>query len=165
MFVITIKNAETDKPVFKARYVIHGNRDREKDTLVHSSPTVRQSSVKMIVALASIMGFRIWTQDISQAYLQSASELLRDVYLRPSKELSIPAGYILKLLRPLYGLSDSGDYWSATFSKDVKDDLGMKTSASYMDFFFKQAIVKLSRAMGTYVDDTISEGDPDFVRH
>ncbi len=57
------------------------------------------------------------TEDISQAYLQSPSELLREVYLRPNRQLHVPARYVLKLLCPVYGLADSGDYWYATFSK------------------------------------------------
>lgn len=164
MFLIKIKDTETNKPVFKARFVIHGNRDGAKDTAVHSSLIVRQSSMKMIVALTSIMGFRIWPQKISHAYLQSASELLRDVYRRPSKKVSIPAGHILKLPRPLYGLAESGDYWSATFSNHIKDDLGMMTAASNMAFFFKRAQSKLGRLMGTYVDDTLSACGRDFLK-
>jgi len=116
-FVITIKDVETDNPRFKARFVAHGNKDSEKHQLVHSTTTVRPSSVRLLIALAAILGFDIWSEDISQAYLQSASELLRDVYMKPNRQLDIPAGHILKLLRPLYGLADSGDYWHATFAK------------------------------------------------
>ncbi len=88
----------------------HGNRYSDNDQFVHDSTTVRQISVRLLVAMAAIMGFDIWTEDISQAFLQSASELLRDVYLKPNRQLKVPAGYVLKLLRPFYGLADSGDY-------------------------------------------------------
>lgn len=64
----------------------------------------------MLTALASILGSDIWTEDITQAYLQSASELLRDAYIRPNKELRMPAGHVMKFLGPLYGLADSGYY-------------------------------------------------------
>ncbi len=80
----------------------------------------------------------MWTEDISKAYLQSASELLREVYLRPNRQLHVPAGYVLKLLRPLYGLANSGDYWQATFSKHLTDDLGMKSGARDMSLFFRR---------------------------
>lgn len=37
---------------------------------------------------------------MSQAYIQSKSELLIDVYLNPGKELSITPDYYLKTLKP-----------------------------------------------------------------
>lgn len=42
-FVMYIKDTETDKPYFKARFVAQGHLDREKSTLIHNSTTVRQS--------------------------------------------------------------------------------------------------------------------------
>lgn len=66
-FVITIKDTETCKPRFKARFVIHGNMDTEKNLLVHTSTTVKHTSTRLLVALAACFGFRIWSQDISQA--------------------------------------------------------------------------------------------------
>lgn len=102
-FVITIKDTETNQPRLKARFVIHGNRDKDKNILVHTSTTVKYSSTTLLVALAECFVFLIWSQDISQAYLQSESELIRDVYLNPGKDLEISRDKLLKLLRPLYG--------------------------------------------------------------
>ncbi len=138
-FVVTIKNVETESPIFKARFVDHANGDSEKDQLVHDSRTPRQSSVRLLVAMAAIMGSDVWTENRSQAYLQSASELLREVYLKPNRQLKVPAGYMLKLLRPLYSLTDSGDYWHATFAKLFTHDLGMIAVSSYMSLFFRRA--------------------------
>jgi len=100
-FVVTIKDTETNNPRFKARFVIHGNRDKDKNALVHTSSTVKHSSTRLLIALAACFGFRLWSQDVSQAYLQSASQLIRDVYLKPGKDLEIYGPKLLKLLRPL----------------------------------------------------------------
>ncbi len=137
-FVIAIKDVEIDNPLFKARYVSHVHRDAEKHNLVHDSTNVRQSSVRLLIALAAIMGFDVWTEYISQAYLQSASKLLQEVYLRPNKHLQAPVGYILKLLRPLYGLADSGDYWDATFAEHLKKNLGTQAVASDMTLYGRE---------------------------
>ncbi len=56
-FIATTKDVETDNPIFKSRFVAHGNRDSEKDELVHDSTTARQISVRLLVAMAAIMGF------------------------------------------------------------------------------------------------------------
>ena len=164
-FVMAIKDVETDRPYFKARFVAQGHKDRDKPSLLHNTTTVRQSSIRVLLALAAIFGFRLWSIDVNNAYLQSASNLLRDVYLKPGKDFELPSGHLLKLLRPLYGLADSGDYWNETFAQHIKQDLKMKATAQDMSFFFRKVGNKLKGLIGTYVDDTLFSGDPDFLQH
>ena len=116
-------------------------------------------------ALFPCFGFRVWSEYINNSYLQSASKLLRDVYLKPGKEFELPSNHLLKLLHPLYGLADSGDYWNETFASHMKNDLGMKSSAEDISFFFFKAKENLKGLAGTYVDDALFAGDDYFMKH
>jgi hypothetical protein len=80
-FVLSIKDVGTPREVYKARYVVQGFRDRDKPYLVHQPMTARQQSTKLLVAMAAIFGFRIFTHDVQLAYLQSADKLMHDVYI------------------------------------------------------------------------------------
>ena len=126
-FANSIKNVGTQNEQTKARYVVQGHRDKMELFVVHNSPKLRQTSSKMIVACASLLNFRIFLIDITQAYLQSKDKLNRTVYLRPKPEvwqyLNVDAGSLLQLNKPLYGMCDSGDYWGATFTEHVRNDL------------------------------------------
>ncbi len=163
-FVLTIKDVETNTPTFKERFVAHSNRDAEKNQLVHDSTTARQSSVRLLVDLASVMDFDVWTDEIFQAYLQSASSLLREIYLRPNRQLKKHAGYVLKLLRPFYGSADSGGYWHATFAKHLTDVLNMKPAASDMSLFCRRVRGQVCGLLASYVDDSLACGDGIFKR-
>lgn len=66
-FVLAIKNVGSGEEVYKARFVVQGHTDAEKDALVHTSSNLRQYSVRMLIAIATVFGFRLWTQDVSQA--------------------------------------------------------------------------------------------------
>ena len=70
-FVLSIKRSDDDKEVLKARFVLGGHRDREKSSLVHTSTTLWHCSVRILIALAVIFGFDVWSSDVTQAYLQS----------------------------------------------------------------------------------------------
>lgn len=162
-FVLCIKNAETKEPLYKARFIAQGHMDRDKRSIVHNSTTLQQTSIRVILAIAAIFGFRIWSTDITQAYIQSATELMRDIYIRPTKEFELAPNQLLKLLRPLYGLTESGEYWNYTFSEHMRKDLDMTQAVGDLSLFFKHVNGKLAGLAGTYVDDSMLSGNAKFM--
>lgn len=85
----------------------------EKNVLVLASTNVRLQTNRFLIAIAAIFGYKIWSQGVSQAYLYSASRLTRDVYIKPTV-IRLQSDQLLKLLKPLYELADSGDFRNAT---------------------------------------------------
>ena len=112
--MLTIKNYQTSNEIYKTRFVVQVYRDRLKTSLVHNASTTRHHSPRILTALASTLDLVIYSTDATQAYIQSKDTIDRDVYLIPPSELQLDKGHILKLLRPLYRLADSGDYWAHT---------------------------------------------------
>lgn len=51
--------------------------------------------------------------DRRQGYIQKKYELLRKVYIK-QVDLNVTANELVQVLRPVYGLSDAGEYWSDT---------------------------------------------------
>lgn len=71
-----------------------------KDMMVHSAASLQPQFNRLLLAIAEMNGFDIWTSDVHQAYLQSTEPLLRD------PEFEIKVDQCFKLLKPLYGLCD-----------------------------------------------------------
>ena len=161
-FVLTIKDSGTNKEVYKARYVVQGHADKLKSSLVHDNPTARQFSVKILIGLAAIFGFRLFSTDVTQAYLQSAEKLMRDVYIKPSAEFELSPDLLLKLLKPLYGLADSGDYWGRTLRDHILKDMGMSATTTDGAFFYKQIANQLAGLCATHVDDCLHAGNAKY---
>lgn len=70
-FVLALKTVGTKGETHKARIIVQEYKDAEKNMVVHSSTNLNQQSIRLVVSLAAIFEFRLWTQDTSQAYLQN----------------------------------------------------------------------------------------------
>lgn len=95
----------------------------------------------------------------------SASQILSDVHLNRGKESEFPDNLPLKILRPLYGFADSGDYRNETFAQHTKNDLEKFSTAQDIPLFFSTAGQKLKVVIGTCVDDRLFAADQDFLSH
>ena len=126
-FVLAIKSKEDGEINFKARYVIGGHRDKLKKMMVHLSQTLQPSSIRLLLGLAALHGFDVWTSDVRQAYIQSAEPLMRDIFIRnPVPEFALDPHQCLQLLKPLYGLCESGDLWHKALDDHHRKDLKMR---------------------------------------
>ena len=164
-FVLAIKSTEDDRIKFKARFVIGGHRDKLKKLLVHSSQSIQPASVRLLLTLSAMHGFETWTSDVTQAYLQSAKPLNREVYIRnPPPEFELADDEALVLLRALYGLGESGDLWHETLDEHHRSDLGMTPLRSDPACYFALREGVLQGMSGTYVDDMLRAGNANFAR-
>ena len=98
-----------------------------------------------------------------QAYLQSAEPLCRELFiLKPVPEFELSPDQCLKLLKPLYGLCESGDLWHKTLDEHHRKDLGMvplRSDRALYKLMIDGLLVGLS---GGYVDDLLRAGSTRF---
>ena len=164
-FVLSIKSTIDGQTKFKARYVIGGHRDKLKHFMVYSSQTLQPSSVRLLLSLASLYGFDVWTADVRQAYLQSSEALIRDVFIKdPVREFELYPTQCLKLLRPLYGLCESRVLWHASLDAHHRNDLRMRPLLIESALYAFIVDGHLKGLSGTYVDDPIRAGDKEFKK-
>jgi Reverse transcriptase (RNA-dependent DNA polymerase) len=102
-FHLVVKDAEMDKPVYKARLVIFGHMDAQKNEILSEAPTVSQMSIRTLLSLSVVNVWPVWSRDIRQAFLQST--LSRTVHIRPPRQLLARfPGQLMSLKKPLYGI-------------------------------------------------------------
>lgn len=82
--IFKIKESEDDDLQMKARFVLHGNRDREKDEIRKDSAAADMKILRIVLSLGVILNFTFGVADIKGAYMQSGPAQ-RDIYVRPPK--------------------------------------------------------------------------------
>lgn len=111
----------------KARLVANGNEQDPADIREGSyAPTAAQESVRLILGEAAQPGFELFSADVKGAYLEA--ELPYPVYIRIPEsddaelEAARRAGQVMLLRKCLYGLVESGYFWSKLLREQL---LGM----------------------------------------
>ena len=120
--------------------------------------------MEILVGLAALFGFQLFSTDVTQAYLQGAEKLKRDVYIKPSAEFGLCPNRILKLLIPLYGLADSGDHWGRSLRDHLLKDIGMSAGTTDGALFFRKGANQLTGVCATHVDDCLHAANAMYLK-
>lgn len=96
--------------------------------------------------------------------LTSEGHLTRDVDVKPRGCIKLKPGQIINLLKPLYRLTDSEDYWHQTMTSHLKKDLKMQSLTGDLACFLEVANVLLQGMIEVHVDESIGSGNEKFVK-
>ena len=148
---------------YKIRYAIGGHRDSIKSYLVHGSQTLQESSARLLLALAPMFRFNVWSSVVKSAYLQSSELLMHRVFIKdPEPEFEVETEESFELLRPLYGLADAGDLWHKTLRQHLTTDIDLEPTKAGPSLYFSFRKGEIVGINGSYVDDLLREGDFEF---
>ena len=101
---------------------------------------------------------KLYTRDVTQAYIQSKSKLERKVYIKPPKEMMLSDDQVLRVIKPLYGIPESGLHWSLTYLEHHVESLGMKRTLIDPCVLVKRNKNGLDVLMFLQVDDSLGVG-------
>ena len=74
-FILVIKSNVDGKIKFKVMYVIGGHHGRFEAFMVHAFQKIHPLYVLEMLALATNLGFDVWSTDVTQAHRQPAEPL------------------------------------------------------------------------------------------
>lgn len=171
-FLDQVKFEGTPKAYEKSRLVVQAYKDNGKKAVLTQSPTIQRVSQRLILCLALHADLEIHIRDITQAYTQSKSQLVRDFYVRPPRELALPEGMLLKVLLPLYGVPEAGTHWFHTYHNHHTEKLKLQQSSYDPCFLFTTISSNANRTtdmadtavVGLQTDDTLIACNPGFKK-
>ncbi len=135
-------------------------------------------SQRIILALtACTSDCHLYLRDITQAYVQSKTPLNREFFIRPPPELDLPEGSILKVIKPLYGVPETGTHWFNTYQKHHKGKLSMIESTfdscllhinqisqlEFIEFINQSNFISHFGIVDLQTDDTLILADDEFA--
>lgn len=169
-FIYCLKDVGTPVEMAQVTYVAHGFGDRGKAHMAHDATSLRASSIRVILFVAAILGFRLFSHDVAQAYLQIKYRMTQAVYITPKPcdrpLFGLSDREVLKLVMPLYGICNAGDYWGITVSEHNVIDLGMLHIPGDSALYVKQVNRGgANRTIGItrcYVDNALNTGTAEF---
>lgn len=163
-WVDTIKSTN-GKLVEKSRLVAQNYRDKGASFIATRSPTISRMGHRVTVATATLCpDHKSYIRDISQAYLQSESDLERKIFLKAPKEMGLEDDEVLLVTKPLYGVPESGLHWFVTYQTHHKERLGMNCTRGDPCLLFRPGETSPDGLTALQVDDSYGHGTEKFLR-
>jgi transposase InsO family protein len=165
-YVDALKNFGEGTEYEKSRLVVQAYNDEAARHILTSAPTCQRVSQRLLLNLAAIFpSMEVFTRDISQAYTQAKTSLTRPIFVKPPPEAGLADDELLEVLRPLYGLPESGLHWFGTYQKHHIEKLSMQDTEYDPCLLFKSRPEGgLTGAVVLQVDDTLGVGTAEFMK-
>lgn len=136
----------------------HGNRDADKDSLRKDSANAQFACIRLLLSLAALFHFSLAAIDISGAYLQEG-KVNRDIYMRPPPGWTKFIDEIWKIVKPAYGLFESGRLWQLCIEEWL-NRYGFDTIPGLPQFFVLRNNACIVLLLVKVVDDLLLTGLP-----
>ncbi len=163
-FIDEVKNIGTTVANEKSRLAIQAYNDHKKETILIQATTIQRMSQRLILALATIYPYlNLFLRDIIQAYVQSATALNREFFVRPALELGLPNTTVLKVIKPLYGIPEAGAHWYKTYHAHHIQNLTMLESSYDSCLLWVNSPSMGFGVVGLQTDDTLILADKIFT--
>ena len=149
------------KPKAKSRWCVHGHQDPDTGTMSVYAPTPTSSSVLLFLTVALAFSYEIEIADATNAFCQ-AKKLSRPkgpIYVEPCEGLDVPAGCLIELVAPVYGLDDAPYLWHETLT-DYFKSLNYRRSLLEPCWYVKHENNKLISQVLIDVDDLLLASEP-----
>ena len=143
---------------YKARLVIKGFRQKQDlDYFDTYSPVTRITSIRMLIAIASILNLEIHQMDVKTAFLNG--ELEEEIYMQQPEGFLSPGNEnkVCKLVKSLYGLKQAPKQWHEKFDETMLSN-GFKINESDKLAYIKYTDIGYV-IVCLYVDDLLILGN------
>ncbi|CAI7741178.1 unnamed protein product [Closterium sp. NIES-54] len=155
MWIFRVKRPPGSPPVFKARYVARGFRQRQGvDYFQTFSPTPKMTTLRVLLHLAAQRDYELHSLDFSTAFLQGS--LHEEIWLRrlPGFTGLFPPGTQWSLRWPVYGLRQALRKWHDTLRTTLAA-LGFAPSTADPSLFLHTDTSLPPFYILVYVDDLV----------
>jgi Reverse transcriptase (RNA-dependent DNA polymerase) len=140
---------------YRARLVTQGfSQVPGVDFFETYAPVAKMTSMHVLLAMAAHHNFEIHQVDIKSTYLNGEFKEGEIIYMRlpPGIHLTNDKTLVLRLLKPLYGLHQSGRHWYRKFSSILMGPLRMKCCKVDQAVFYHVEGESVM-ALASHVDD------------
>lgn len=162
-FIDELKKADKGLRL-KSRLIAQTYGDEEAASIATKSPTMQRFAQRVMMSIAaSQKSMTLYTRDITQAYVQSRTKIERTVHLRPPMEMGLSEGVVLKVVKPLYGIPESGLHWYLTYLEHHMTKLGMRRSRTDPCLLLGTDADGLRGMIILQVDDSLGLGTDTFM--
>lgn len=73
---------------YKARLIVWGYKDIEKDFITHTSKTESYKNIRILLNIAELLDSEVWRQDVAQAYIKGYG-MQRYVFVNPAPQYNL----------------------------------------------------------------------------
>ena len=156
------KNPQGEVIKHKARLVVKGYSERKGiDYEEVFALIVRFESIRILIALAALKGWKIHHLDVKSAFLNG--EINEVIHVKQPEGLLVKGkeGYVLRLKKALYGLKKAPGAWYFKFHSCLIS-LGFIKSNYEQSLYLKRSDAN-TLIVGVYVDDLIVTGSSSAV--
>lgn len=96
-FVLSLKHSKDGRDIYRARFLAGGHTDRENRHGVHDATILKQVSLRLLLALAFVLEFDIFSLVLTPTYLKCSSDMRRKMFLK-SDVFNLQADKLLQLV-------------------------------------------------------------------